>query len=480
MNIQSLLKTIPFLDSIIACARSKNVEIALVGGVLRDWHFRKKGAVKDVDFAVQKDAARIAAQFAKKSKGTLVTLDEDTRSYRVVVKYQGRIVHYDFTDWRAPTLREDMRKRDFTINTLSIALNTYPKVAIADPCHGLADLRKKILRAPADETFIEDPLRILRAFSLGSMFSCRIDTATHTKMVRAKALLKKVSAERISEEFFKLLRQKKAFPYIQQMSDTLILDEILPEIKKSRGCTQGEYHHLDVWKHTLLSLQKCEELFNRKKFPDDTKGYLLEEVSPQRPRYALIKFGCLLHDLGKPRAKKQKDGKTIFYAHEKYGRQITEKIAQRWKLSTKERQFLSTVVYWHLRPGCLVQDAYPTERAIYRFFRDAGTEGASIILLSIADWRATRGKLVDMKKRPGHERILFNLINDYFVLRHKKTIPPLVNGYDIMHAFHLEPSALIGSILAKVREEQLLGSIATKSEALKIAKQVIDNQKDTH
>lgn len=467
------------LDSVIACARSKKIQIALVGGVLRDWCFRKKGPIKDVDLAVQKDAARVAAQFSKAARGTLVTLDEDTRSYRVVVKYQGRILHYDFTDWRAPTLREDMRKRDFTINALSLVLNTYPVVTIDDPCGGFTDLRRRILRAPAEETFVEDPLRILRAFSLGGMFSCRIETATHKKMIRSKALLKKVSAERISEEFFKLLRQENAFSYVRQMSDARILDEILPEVKKARGCTQGEYHHLDVWDHTLLLLQKFEELLKRKMFSDDTKGYLSEEVSPQRPRYALIKFGCLLHDLGKPRAKKQKDGKTIFYAHERYGRDITEKIAERWKLSTKERQFLSTAVFWHLRPGCLVQDSYPTDRAIYRFFRDAGTEGVSIILLSIADWRATRGKLVDMKKRPAHERILFNLINDYFVLSHKKTIPPLVNGYDIMHKFHLEPSALIGSILAKVREEQLLGAISTKLDAYKIAQQVIDNKKDT-
>jgi poly(A) polymerase len=147
------------------------------------------------------------------------------------------------------------------------------------------------------------------------------------------------------------------------------------------------------------------------------------------------------------------------------------------RLSAKETHFLKNVVFWHLRPGCLAQEGYPTERAIYRFFRDADTEGASIMLLSIADWRATRGKLVDMKKRPAQERVLFRLIEDYFALQKKKTIPPIVNGHDIMKKFHLQPSKLVGKILNAIREEQLLGKISSRLQAFNIAEKLIDTER---
>ena len=135
------------------------------------------------------------------------------------------------------------------------------------------------------------------------------------------------------------------------------------------------------------------------------------------------------------------------------------------------------MIFWHLRPGSLVQGKRISKRAVYRYFRDTAEEGVSILLLSVADWRATRGEMADESKRRLHERMVFNLIEDYFVLKERKKIPPLVNGNDIMKKCSIGESPLVGEILRKVREEQLLGNITTKKEAFALAKDIAVKRK---
>ena len=134
------------------------------------------------------------------------------------------------------------------------------------------------------------------------------------------------------------------------------------------------------------------------------------------------------------------------------------------------------LIFWHLRPGYLADTVTPSRRAVYRFFRDTKREGASVILLSIADWRATRGAAVDRKKRVIHERIMFNLLKDYFRQKTDKPLKKIVDGYDIMGKFNLPPSPVVGKILKKIREEQALGNISTKKKAYGIARDIINRE----
>jgi poly(A) polymerase len=473
MDIKRYIDQIPHIRKIVSYAKKEKDDIYLVGGFLRDICLKRKKHLQDFDFAVFQDARRVAEWVVRSTGGSLVILDEDTKSYRVVCKARGIFYRYDFTNFRAPTVEGDLRRRDFTINTLAVRLNPYPRLSLEDYTDGLNDLRKKRIRSLSEDTFRDDPLRILRAFSLSSSLGFRIDSSTFSRIRKTKDLLPRVSAERISEELFKVFQQEKSFAAIKQMSDTEILDEIFPEIRASRSCTQGDYHHLLVWDHSLLTLRKFGEILKRKNFSGAMSAYLDETISGQRKRTALLKLSCLLHDIGKPAAKKQKKGKTIFYEHERLGRSMVEAIGLRLKLSLKERQFLKTAVFWHLRPGCLVQNTYPTSRAVYRYFRDTEPEGVGIILLSIADWRATLGKLVDLRKRAVHERILFKLIEDYFASKQKKEIIPLIRGDEIMKKFHIPESVLVGKVLKKIREEQAIGNISTKAEAYKQARKVI-------
>jgi poly(A) polymerase len=121
----------------------------------------------------------------------------------------------------------------------------------------------------------------------------------------------------------------------------------------------------------------------------------------------------------------------------------------------------------------LADQINPSKRAIYHFFRDTGEEGVAVILLSLSDWRATRGPLTNAQKRKRHEKIMFGLIDEYFLEKKKKPLPKIVDGHDIMRKFKIGSGPVIGVILKKIKEEQALGKLKNKSDAYRLAKAII-------
>jgi poly(A) polymerase len=475
MDLNKKLGRIPQLKQIKALAGKHQVEVYLVGGFLRDCYLKRDKDCFDFDFILSKQARKVAAQLAKELGRKLIVLDEAEKTYRIVVKKDDREYQYDFAQLRGKTLDDDLGARDFPINALCIDLASYPHCKIYDPLEGVGDIKRKVIRLIGEKNIIADPLRILRAFSLQARFGFKLAPASLTILSKHKAKLKKVSVERIVEEFFKIFASDKSYPIIKTLSEEYILDEFIPAIKPSRGLIQeGGYHHLDVWAHSLEALLRFEILCQRKLFKNpEFVAYLNEELAAKHTRLQLIKIACLLHDIGKPRAKKKKGKKTIFHLHEKYGAQMVKDIAKKLKLSVRETESLGRLVFWHLRPGYLADIRYPSARAIYRFFRDTQDDGAGVILLSLADWRATRGPKTSRDEKIKHSYVMLKLLDRYFAEKKKKPLLKLLNGFDLMREFKLQPSPLVGEILNKVREEQVLGHIKTKTQAYSLARKIM-------
>ena len=184
-------------------------------------------------------------------------------------------------------------------------------------------------------------------------------------------------------------------------------------------------------------------------------------------------MAALAHDIGKPETRKEagKRGLT-FYGHERVGKNIVTHIAKMLKLSTGERRALEDMVLWHLRPGYLSNFRKPSERSIYRYLRDARREAPGILLLSLADQRATRGPMSTPRHEKHHERICLEALKLYFDKKKEKPFMRLIDGHDLIRQLRLKPSPLIGKILAEVTEQQVLGKIKTKKEALELAKDI--------
>ena len=134
------------------------------------------------------------------------------------------------------------------------------------------------------------------------------------------------------------------------------------------------------------------------------------------------------------------------------------------------------MVLYHLRPGYLADNENPTARAVFRYFRDTKEEAVSVLLLSIADQRATKGPLTTKDSRAQHEWVVFRLIKEYFKKSKEKKRPRLINGDILIKKFKLGPSPLIGEILSEVEELQAIGKIKNKVGALKAARRIIKNK----
>jgi poly(A) polymerase len=453
-----------------AFAKNKKVKIYLVGGILRDLILKREKQNPDLDFCVRKGAIAFGRALSKSIKSGFVILDKERGYCRLVKKIGKRIYTLDFTDFRGRNLEEDLLHRDFTINAMALDLD---KDLMIDPYSGSKDLESRTIRLVQEKNFREDPLRILRALSLSAIFGLKIDKQTLKLMQRDKKRLETVSSERIRDELFKILDTPRAFDYLAQMDKLKILELIFPEIKIMRGVKQGPYHHLDVWKHSLETVKQLEALFTELKNHKDIGAYLDEVISAERSRRSLLKLGALLHDIGKPGALRHKAGKTIFHGHERLGTKISEEIVKRLKLSNDDWEALKKMVFWHLRPGYLADNPVPSKRAKFRYFRDTQEESISVLLLSMADQRATRGRLTSEEDRTQHERVCLELIKEYF--RQKKTVKPkkLINGDILIKKFKLKPSPLIGKILSELEELQAIGRIKTREEALKAARKFI-------
>ncbi|MDP3731592.1 MAG: HD domain-containing protein [Candidatus Omnitrophota bacterium] len=472
------LKDRSLIEAVLRIAKKKKIKLFLVGGYLRDILLGREKENPDIDFCLKRGAINFGREVARKIKGGFVVLDKTHGCSRVVKRVNDKIYTLDFTDFRGQTLEDDLLHRDFTINALSIELERLCAAKniedlIIDPYKGRRDLELKIIRLVNKKAFDEDPLRVLRAFSLAIIFGFKIDKET-LRLAKLKAnKLSGVSYERIRDELFKILEKPNSFSYLEQLDKLKILKIIIHEIEVMRGVKQGPYHHLNVWQHTLETIRQFELLITELKNNHEVQDYLDEIISPNRSRRALIKLGALLHDIGKPAAKRQEDGKTKFHGHERIGSDITKNIAERLKLSNDEMDALTKMVLWHLRPGYLADNEEVTPRAIFRYFRDTKKEGVSVLLISLADQRATKGPLTTRQSRVRHEKVVSELIKEYFRRKKEKKLPRLISGDDLLKKFKLEPSPLIGKILREIEELQAIGKIKNKKEALQIAKKFI-------
>ena len=463
-------------------AKIKKVKLYLVGGALRDLILDRNKENPDFDFCLKSGALKFAAKLAGELRCACVVLDEEHAACRLVKKINGSMHTFDFSDFRAATLEQDLRHRDFTINSMALDLKDVfgqqdLAALIIDPYSGRADLKAKIIKATGPGSFKEDPLRILRAFSFSCTLGFSLDKETLRLAKKEKNKISAVSSERIREELFKILDSSMAYACLVSLDKLKILEIIFPEIKPMRRIGQGPYHHLDVWQHTLETLSQFELIIKGAKKTLAIENYLQEEVAGLRKRSSLLKLACILHDIGKPKALRREKGKIIFHGHERIGLGLTRIISRRLKLANDEGRVLERVVLWHLRPGYLANNPHPTARAIFRYFRDTGNEALAVLLLSLADQRATKGPQTTALSRLRHEKTVKSLIRKLLKQKDETKLVRFLNGNDLMDKFKLPASPLIGKLLGELEEAQAIGKIKKRKEAWQLAAKLIKSPK---
>lgn len=345
--------------------------------------------------------------------------------------------HPDTIEW-AETIEEDLARRDFTIN--AIALHYIDsKPVLVDPYNGQEDLKQKriVTVGDPDTRFAEDALRLMRAVRLTAEFGFLLDEKTRDSMRNNATLIIKVSGERIRDELLRIISSNNPAEGVLFLRSTGILEQILPELDACFTIEQKspKRHHIyDVGTHLVMSLKHCPS------------------------KDPVTRLATLLHDIGKVQTyNKDETGLITFHNHEVVGDKLVQKIADRLKLSNKQKEKLVLLVKHH---QFTVQEDQ-TDKAIRRFIRDVTKE----YLQDMLDLRT--GDRIGSGATPSSWRLDLFKKRLEEVQKHVFSITDLkIDGNDVMKQLNLKPGKQVGEILSKLFTEVEEGRLKNEKEAL--------------
>ncbi len=432
-----------YILDIINKFNNNGFEIYIVGGAVRDLLLNKE--VKNWDIttsAIPENILKILPHsFLNNQYGTVsypLKIDHQTITLEIT-PFRKESQYKDFRhpkkiEW-AKTIKEDLARRDFTINAIA-----YDGKNIIDPFSGQGDLKNKIIKAVGDpnKRFQEDALRLVRAIRFTSQLGFLIEEKTLEAIKKNAHLIKKISWERIRDEFLKILSSDHPAEGVLFLRNTGLLKYVLPELDICFSIPQKspKRHHIyDVGTHSVLSLKFCPS--------KDT----------------ITRFATLIHDIGKaPTFKKdEKTGLITFYNHEVVGEKLAKKIAERFRLSNKEKEKLIALVRNHQFAVSEIQ----TDKAIRRFIRKVGKDYLQDILdLRVGDRlgsgvKATSWRFELFKKR------LKEVQKKPFSITDLK-----IDGYDVMNILNLKPGPKVGQVLKKIFKRVVDNKLKNQREVL--------------
>lgn len=471
----------------------QGVEAYLVGGLVRDALLGRVTA--DIDIAVASDALEVAPRAAAAFGGKYVLLDKVNGVGRVVLsdreapsgKAQWEV---DFSTFEG-SIEQDLARRDFTIDAMAVDLGQLTKGAAAvrliDPFKGRGDLQQGVIRAVTEAALTSDSARLLRAVRLSAELGFSIDKQTEALIQRYSGLVAGVAGERVREELLRMLAVSGSGQLLAYLDELGLLTAVFPEMAEAKGVEQPKEHYWNVFEHSLKTVSAVEFLLRQGAWEYQGGEVLAavpwsaalaqhfdREVSHGSSRKVLLKLAALLHDIGKPKAKAfDAGGRMRFLGHGSEGATVAAGVLERIRFSAREVRLVETMVRYHLRPGQMSQNELPSDRAIYRYFRDTGEAGIDILFLSLADHLATRGPNLILSHWRGHTQLVDYVLTRRFE-RESVTHPPrLIDGHDLMDVFGMDPGPKIGEILEAVREAQSSGEVASGPEALAYARNLL-------
>ena len=441
-----VLSNIPLLKQIGKMADESALRVYLVGGAVRDSVLKIPNF--DVDIVVEGDGIKFSKMLRKKLQAdSFVAWDKFGTAELVIdeIKLEvatARSEKYEKNS-RKPTIEPaaidlDLKRRDFTINTMAISLNRETFGELTDPFNGMDDITNKVLRTPLkpEETFNEDPLRMLRAIRFSAQLGFELQSDLIRAIRKEKDRLSIVSQERITAELFKILGTSQPSIGIAGLLGSELLDMVFPELIPTIGVEQiGKYHHKDVFWHTL------EVLDNVAKISDDID----------------LRFAALVHDIAKPDTKKFKEGKGwTFHGHEVLGTKMVELIGRRLKLSRKTIKFAKKMTFLHLRPIALVS-VEVTDSAVRRLIVNAGDDVESLMTLCRAD--ITTKNPAKVKQYMKNFKLVEEKIAEVLEKDEMKAFQSPVRGEEIMELFGIGEGKFIGLVKSAIEKAILDGII---------------------
>jgi len=479
----------PKARKLISALSNKSAATYFVGGVVRDSLLGID--TDDIDVAVGGDARKIAVNAARVLKAVLIDLDSNRGIYRIILPGKESF-QADFTT-ASEGIIADLANRDFTINSIAINTNSLFESSnglafniddLIDPHHGAIDIEEGILRVVSETSFLDDPARLIRAVRFMGQLGLAATDETVKSLRNQCKLIQNVAPERVRDEFLKILSLPDSVEMLKFMDKIGLLGKIIPEIEETKKVGQPKEHYWDVFNHLIECVGQLERLFKLSgQESQDIGKYTIEafqsfpkfdehfsqDAGDGHSRLTICKLACLLHDISKPQTKSiDAKGRTRFLGHQEQGAKISSKILTRLRMSRRVVSLVTTQVLHHLRPSQMAPEGkLPSQKAIYRYYRDVGDASIDTLFLYLADYMSARGPRLKESEWIQHCSVVTHILNQGFQGETSKFMSRLIDGHDIMDWLSLPPGPQIGHLLSQVEEAQAEGIVKTKEEALR-------------
>ncbi len=452
MKIDCSEEEILIFKKISEAAGELRIPAFVIGGFVRDKILGRP--TKDADIVCVGDGIELANQTAEKfSPKPLVSIFKNFGTAQIKIFVGDIPFEIEFVGARKEsynrnsrkpivgpgTVEEDRMRRDFTINTLAASLDINHFLEVMDPLNGLKDIEKRIIKTPLPpaQTFIDDPLRMMRAIRFATQLNFAIEAETFQAIKDHVERIKIVSGERIIDEINKIVMTNKPSVGFDLLYKTGLLKIIFPQMVSLAGAEfiDGKGHK-DNFYHTLQ---------------------VLDNITPHT-NDLWLRWAAILHDIAKPATKKFEEGHGwTFHGHEVVGGRMVPKIFAQLKLPLNDKmKFVRKMVELHLRPISLTKENI-TDSAIRRLLFDAGDDIESLMLLCKADITSKNKQKV--QRYLANFGMVENRLKEVEESDHLRNWQPPITGEIIMKEFNLPPSRKVGEIKNAVREAILDGEI---------------------
>lgn len=403
----------------------------VVGGSLRD--VLMKRTPKDWDLATSATPEQVMGLFRRVvptglQHGTVTVVFGDSSYEVTTLRGEG-----GYSDGRRPDevffitdIERDLARRDFTVN--AVAFDPIED-RLVDPFGGLKDMTARVLRTVGrpEERFGEDGLRVLRAARFVATLEMTLDEGTRRAIPGSLESFKKVSPERVRDEWMKSFAARRPSVAFDVMRETGILGITCPDLVEQYGCTQNKWHAYDVWRHTMECMDACE-------------------------RGPIHRLAGLLHDVGKPKTRELSDKTNdyTFFNHEQIGARMADTFLRQYRFSTEEREHVVELVRHHLI--CYTSDW--SDAAVRRFVKRVGLDRIDDLLaLGRAD-AIGKGRPIDEELANLDElRARIEKVLDEGGALSTKDL--LVDGKDVMTRLGIPPSRFVGQVLEALLQRVL-------------------------
>lgn len=430
----TLMKRAPIAFELANEFKSQGKRLALVGGSVRDAILGRLG--NDLDFTTDAQPDLTKRILSKRLEHLW---DTGARFGTISGRSDGFLI--EITTYRSESYQQDSRKpsvefgetievdlsrRDFTINAMALELTTKSPEFI-DPYQGVVDLAKKLIRTPLtpEISFSDDPLRMLRAIRFASQLDFAIDDEVRRAIVAMRGRLEIISAERVREEFTKIILSGRPRLGITLLVESGLAEIFIPEVPKLQLEVDEHHHHKDVYQHSLTVLEQAIALEDRLKGPN-----------------LVIRLAALLHDIGKPKTKRLIDGGGVsFHHHEVVGAKMTRERLKNLRFDADLIKQVSQLVFLHLRFHGYGNGEW-TDSAVRRYVRDAGDLLEHLHVLTRADC-TTRNRAKAEALAKSYDS-LEDRITKLAQEEELSKIRPDLDGQEIMRILGIKPGPLVG------------------------------------